>query len=85
MAAAMDVVRYLVELAGPNEEGEPMTHMRLQKLLYYVQGWHMAWYGRPLFAERIEAWQHGPVVLWCTAKSARTAGSRSTTSARLRG
>ncbi|MBL8777063.1 MAG: DUF4065 domain-containing protein [Acidimicrobiales bacterium] len=36
--------------------------MKLQKLLYYAQGWHLAWYGRPLFAERIEAWEMGPVV-----------------------
>ena len=39
-----------------------MTAMRLHKLLYYCQGWHLAWYGRPLFADRIEAWKYGPVV-----------------------
>lgn len=36
--------------------------MRLHKLLYYVQGWHLAMRGRPFFEARIEGWQHGPVV-----------------------
>jgi uncharacterized phage-associated protein len=36
--------------------------MRLQKLLYYAQGWHLASFTTPLFAERIEAWKYGPVV-----------------------
>lgn len=32
-----------------------------QKLLYYAQAWHLAWYGRPLFEDRLEAWPMGPV------------------------
>ena len=40
---------------------ESMTHKKLQKLCYYVQGWHMALLGEPLFEEDIEAWVHGPV------------------------
>jgi uncharacterized phage-associated protein len=39
-----------------------MSHLRLQKLLYYVQGWHLAVKQSPAFVERVEAWQHGPVV-----------------------
>jgi uncharacterized phage-associated protein len=39
-----------------------MTNLRLQKLLYYAQGWHLGILGQPLFQERIEAWLHGPVV-----------------------
>jgi len=34
----------------------------LQKLVYYTQAWHLAITGQPLFADRIEAWVHGPVV-----------------------
>ena len=39
---------------------------RLNKLVYYVQAWSLAWRGRPAFHERIEAWRHGPVTkdLW---------------------
>ena len=39
-----------------------MTHKKLQKLCYYGQAWHCALEGKPLFAERIEAWVHGPVI-----------------------
>ena len=41
---------------------EGITHLKLQKLLYYAQGISLGMYGRPLFEEKIEAWQHGPVV-----------------------
>jgi uncharacterized phage-associated protein len=46
------------------EVGESITHLKLQKLLYYAQAWHMVLTenGKPLFCERIEAWSHGPVV-----------------------
>ncbi len=39
---------------------------RLHKLLYYVQGYHLAWNGHPAFDDDLEAWQKGPVVaaLW---------------------
>ena len=35
---------------------------KLQKLLYYTQGFHLAIYGVPLFEEKLIAWEHGPVV-----------------------
>jgi uncharacterized phage-associated protein len=40
---------------------ESMTHKKLQKLCYYSQAWHLALHGSELFAERFEAWVHGPV------------------------
>ena len=36
--------------------------VKLHKLLYYAQGWHLARTGRPLFPEAVEAWTDGPVV-----------------------
>jgi uncharacterized phage-associated protein len=38
----------------------------VHKLLYYCQGWHLAWTGEPMFSEGIDAWAMGPVVadLW---------------------
>lgn len=39
-----------------------MTAMKLQKLAYYVQAWHLARHGRAAFDEPIEAWRDGPVV-----------------------
>jgi uncharacterized phage-associated protein len=41
---------------------EPISNLKLQKLLYYVQGWSLALYDRPAFHEEIQAWIHGPVV-----------------------
>ena len=38
------------------------SNMKLQKLLYYQQGFHLAFFGTPLFDEDLEAWQYGPVV-----------------------
>lgn len=62
MASALDVARQLVFLAAAETEPDFLTPLRLQKLLYYCQGWHLAETGRPLFPERIEAWATGPVV-----------------------
>lgn len=41
---------------------EGITHLKLQKLLYYAQGICLAICNRKLFDDEIEAWQHGPVV-----------------------
>ena len=61
MVDAKIVAEYLISLSNP-EDGEPMTHLKLQKLLYYSQGLHLAAHGAPLFAEEIYHWNHGPVV-----------------------
>lgn len=36
--------------------------MQEHKILYYIQGWSLALRDEPIFADRIEAWTHGPVV-----------------------
>lgn len=61
MADVMDVARYFLTLVN-EEEGDLMSNLKLQKLLYYAQGYHLAMYGEPLFDEEICAWQYGPVV-----------------------
>ncbi len=43
-------------------EANPITNMRLHKILYYMQGFYLADNGRPLFREKMYAWQYGPVV-----------------------
>jgi uncharacterized phage-associated protein len=47
--------------------------VKLHKLLYYAQGWHLTWLGEPLFREQIKAWANGPVVakLWADEKHGR--------------
>lgn len=58
--AAKDIANKLLVMA--DRGGELMTNMKLQKMLYYQQGFHLAYFGTPLFTEDIEAWMYGPVV-----------------------
>lgn len=61
--------------------GRPFVDaMALQKLLYYVQAWHLAITDEPLFRESFKAWRDGPVVpqVWHerSERSSRRAGSQ---------
>lgn len=49
-------------LAVANETGELVTNLKLQKLVYYAQAWHMAIYSEPLFKAEFQAWVHGPAI-----------------------
>ncbi|MBD9056766.1 Panacea domain-containing protein [Segatella copri] len=61
---ALDIAKKLIFKAQNDEPngGERLTNLKLQKLLYYQQGFHLAFFGTPLFAEDVEAWMYGPVV-----------------------
>ena len=61
MLSCLDVARYLLSLAD-SEAGDLISNLKLQKLLYYAQGFHLAMFDEPIFPEQIEAWTHGPVV-----------------------
>ena len=41
-----------------------LSNLKLQKLVYYAQGFHLAIHGKQQFPQAIEAWEHGPVVPW---------------------
>ena len=57
MVSVFDVAQYILQRI------KPISGIKLQKLVYYCQAWHLAWNeGRPLFDDRIEAWINGPVV-----------------------
>lgn len=58
---AADVAKYFLALVD-QDSGDSMSNLKLQKLLYYAQGLHLAMYGAPLFDDRIEKWTHGPVI-----------------------
>lgn len=66
MPTASQVARYFLALGQLSvengEENENISNLKLQKLLYYAQGFHLAIHGKPLFSEEIQAWKHGPVV-----------------------
>lgn len=57
MPSANEVASVILARAGSWTDA-----MRLQKLLYYVQAWHLAVTDEPLFPEQIKAWKDGPVV-----------------------
>lgn len=61
---ALDIAKKLIYLAQNDEPngGELLTNLKLQKLLYYQQGFHLAFFGTPLFEESVESWMYGPVV-----------------------
>lgn len=44
------------------EDSEYITNLKLQKLLYYAQGYFLAKKDIPLFNEEFLAWEHGPVI-----------------------
>lgn len=71
MLSAHDVANYFLAKQDA-DAGELISNLKLQKLLYYAQGFHLALFGEPLFGERIKAWRYGPVVpdVWQRFKDA---------------
>lgn len=59
ITTADSVARYF--LCKTREYGDLVTNLKLQKLVYYAQAWFLALHNEPLFADRLEAWVHGPV------------------------
>lgn len=60
MRKAIEIANFLLELFKFDEEG--LTNLKLNKLLYFAQGFSYQRLGKPLFADEIEAWSYGPVV-----------------------
>lgn len=60
MASVHDVAAYILGKTGQ------ITAMKLQKLAYYSQAWHMVWEDDELFPEDFQAWANGPIspALW---------------------
>jgi uncharacterized phage-associated protein len=56
-----DVADYFLSLVD-EDSGDYISNLKLQKLLYYAQGMHLACFNYPLFNEEIQAWAHGPVI-----------------------
>lgn len=49
-------------LAKAREANRELTPMKLQKLVYFAQGWHLAVRNESLIDEQVEAWPYGPVI-----------------------
>jgi uncharacterized phage-associated protein len=56
------VAKEFVRLSLAGDEKDPLTNLRLQKLLYYAQAWSLIIRESQLFSDEIQAWRYGPVV-----------------------
>ena len=61
MYSAMDIARYIINFCI--DIGNPISNLKLQKILYYVQAAFMLEECEPCFNEEIIKWRHGPVVI----------------------
>ena len=60
MYSALDVAQYVIEKYW--QGGSPITNLKLQKILYYIQGYAFKRYNEPAYSEDIYRWPYGPVV-----------------------
>ena len=61
MASIEDVTDYVITRAKLEEAPVSLTHLKLQKILYYIQAWSLGINEKALFNESFQAWVHGPV------------------------
>jgi uncharacterized phage-associated protein len=54
------IVNWLIDKNASNPAN--LTHLKIQKLLYFAQGHHLAKFNAPLFEDDFQAWRYGPVV-----------------------
>jgi uncharacterized phage-associated protein len=57
---ARSIANWFLERA--QKDGRGLSIMSILKLAYISHGWRLEMQGEPLFGNRIEAWQHGPVI-----------------------
>lgn len=61
MITALETANYFLFLDEEND-GDGISNLKLQKLVYYAQGFYSAIFKAALFDDEIEAWAHGPVI-----------------------
>lgn len=54
-----EVANYILELARSGSE--PVSQMKMYKIVFFCHGWYLATYDKPLISEEFEAWEFGPV------------------------
>ncbi|MBZ5641146.1 MAG: DUF4065 domain-containing protein [Acidobacteriia bacterium] len=62
MLSCHEIAQYFLSKVD-EDAGDSISNLKLQKLVYYGQGFHLAVFDEPLFNEEIVVWQHGPVVV----------------------
>lgn len=59
---AVDIITdYVITKAKLEDNSTSLTHLKLQKILYYIQAWSLGINGKALFDGEFQAWVHGPV------------------------
>ncbi len=63
--SSIDLSKYILSKTAE------MPLLKLQKLLYYIEAYHLAYFGQSLIDDEFEAWLHGPVsrTVWATFKN----------------
>lgn len=59
---ATDVAKWFYKNNEQTKKDNKDGNVVMQKLCYYAQAMYLAIYNKPLFEEKIEAWENGPVV-----------------------
>lgn len=54
---ALDVANWFIDTSGYTK-----TNLQVQKMTYIAHGYMLAIHDVPLIRDRVEAWQHGPVI-----------------------
>lgn len=54
-----DVANFFLKIVD-RDSGSTITPLKMQKILYYAQGYYLGRFGQPLFDEDFQAWAHGP-------------------------
>jgi uncharacterized phage-associated protein len=57
---ARSIANWFIERA--QKDGRVLSIMSILKLAYIAHGWRLEMVDAPLFNNKIEAWQHGPVI-----------------------
>ena len=58
--SAAALANYFITKA--QRENVQLTHMHLQKMLFFAHAFYFKSTGKPLFVDPVTAWQHGPVI-----------------------
>lgn len=58
---AIDIANFYIQLVNSLPDNT-IDNLKLNKLLYYAQGWSLNRLGKPLFDDEIQAWDYGPVI-----------------------
>lgn len=60
MTTCFDIANYFIWTA--RSSGAFLDALKLQKILFFSQGWYLSLYKKPLFSDDFQAWQYGPAI-----------------------